>query len=985
VAISSVGTPTAATGTTSPITATYGTGQGRAAGNVLVAVVTWTGATSTTATTLTGGSGWVNLAEVASSGTLARTSVWWKPAAGGDAAPQFSSTLAGSATASCTVFELSGANGYVINTSGTIATTATITTQTATTSGNVTTAGEFGIAGFARERASLASTVTASGTYTLATSNTGVTATGHFATMTLASPGTGAASSATVNYSGSGTTSQGAGAVVVFGAGLTGPVMVPLTQPPGVRVTLVRTGAPQASLIPGAPPAPPPVVTPAPLYPLTQPARSRIPVNGPRGRAYCRPGAPLNNPTAGPVFHLPSQPARARQPLPPRGRVAGGPGGPVHNPPPPLPAFRLPSQPARSRVPQTAPRGRAYNRPGAPLNNPAAGPVFRLPAQPASARRPLPPRGRAAASVLVPAPVPPLSPARVYPLTRPVAAVIRTGAYRYGRTLSSVAAGLNPPPVVTGAPLYPLPGPARSRIPRNAPRGRAAGGRGAPLANPTAGPVFRQARTPAQARKPLFALGRAIARPGALLANPTPGPAAYPLQGPARARLPQPHPRAGRVTGNAGAPLRNPGAGPQFRQATSPVRARQPLPPGGRVTGNPGGPVHNPVSTIARIYPLTSPVRARQPFPAPGRAATMAVLPVPVTPSSVGPPFRQATSPAQARRPLRRGGRVYGNPGGPVNNPPPPALGPKVYPLTQPVRARQPLPPRGRTRFTPPYVTPVILGEGTPQQPLSTPAGLRVIFARTGYGEGGRGAPVSNPVFRPGPPFYPLRFPAAARLPRPFLAGRAATMAALPAPAPPGGSGPVFRQATQPPRIQRPLPPRGRAQGSPGAPVRNPAPPPSAPAAPLHQPARARLPQPVLPGRAATMAAFPVPVTRPAPFRPSLNKTLRAQPAIFLKGRIVTTPRGKVANPTSGVPFPPLHQPARARQPYPPPGKGFTGGQGTFTPFAPPPAIPRAIVTVAPAGPNAALARAAGYGQNAVTVTVGAAGPNSAGTAIAQT
>ena len=213
MAITSVGTPTAATGTASPITATYGTGQNASAGNVLVAVVTWTATTSTTATTLTGGSSWVNLLEIASAGTLARTSIWWKPAAGGDTAPQFSSTLTGTATSSCTIFELSGANGYVTDTSGTVVASTTITAQTATTSGNVTTTAEFGIAGFARERASTASVVTAS-TYTLATSNSGVTSTGHFATMTLSSPATGATSSATVNYSLSGTTAQGAGAVV---------------------------------------------------------------------------------------------------------------------------------------------------------------------------------------------------------------------------------------------------------------------------------------------------------------------------------------------------------------------------------------------------------------------------------------------------------------------------------------------------------------------------------------------------------------------------------------------------------------------------------------------------------------------------------------------------------------------------------------------------------------------------------------------------
>lgn len=258
MAITSVGTPTIHTGTASPIAGTWGTGQNRVVGNLLVAVVTFTATTSAAATSETSGTtGWTNVVEVGSATTaLARTAIWVMPATGGDAAPSFSSATSGTVTSSCTLYELAGATWNAgtstwADTTGTIAAAAaTISAQTATTSADPSRAGEFAIAGFCRERATVASTVTATSPFNLDGKDAGTTSTGHYGSMSLANPATTADLAATVNYSGTSTTASGAGVIAVFLAGLAGPAETQHSQPAGVRVVYVPAGSAQASRIP---------------------------------------------------------------------------------------------------------------------------------------------------------------------------------------------------------------------------------------------------------------------------------------------------------------------------------------------------------------------------------------------------------------------------------------------------------------------------------------------------------------------------------------------------------------------------------------------------------------------------------------------------------------------------------------------------------------------------------------------------------------
>jgi len=56
-----------------------------------------------------------------------------------------------------------------------------------------------------------------------------------------------------------------------------------------------------------------------------------------------------------------------------------------------------------------------------------------------------------------------------------------------------------------------------------------------------------------------------------------------------------------------------------------------------------------------------------------------------------------------------------------------------------------------------------------------------------------------------------------------------------------------------------------------------------------------------------------------------LRKAVHAQPPVFLKGRIASSPGGPLRNPGGGPPFYALRQPARARQPLPPAGRTYTG------------------------------------------------------------
>jgi hypothetical protein len=143
LAVVQSGTPAAAAQVTSgtgtvatSASAAWGTGQNRAAGNLLVALVTAYGSTSAGATAqYSGTSGWSKVAEYVS--TACVSAIWTKPAAGGDAVPRFQSSISGTSvrtrlsitlveltdnvrSGACPVLDTYGQNG---GTSGTLTTT----------------------------------------------------------------------------------------------------------------------------------------------------------------------------------------------------------------------------------------------------------------------------------------------------------------------------------------------------------------------------------------------------------------------------------------------------------------------------------------------------------------------------------------------------------------------------------------------------------------------------------------------------------------------------------------------------------------------------------------------------------------------------------------------------------------------------------------------------------------------------------------------
>ena len=421
---------------------------------------------------------------------------------------------------------------------------------------------------------------------------------------------------------------------------------------------------------------------------------------------------------------------------------------------------------------------------------------------------------------------------------------------------------------VTLAPLYPLPGPVHAKLPS---------------------PVLH---------------GRVYQRPGAWSGT---GPPVYPQQGPSlnRDRTLPPASRSGRVHHRTGTYS---GTGPASLPLTRPARARTlAVFSKGRALSTPPYVAPAIPVTPAQVYPLRAPVRAKLPPPqvrgqsrglrgtvsGTGPAARLLQQPAGVRlavfrtghfqarQGTTGPPAAPPLSgPVQARLPAPsqrgHGGRTSGARAG---------QGPVIaIPALRalPVRARQPLPVvHGRAMA----IAPVrYSGLGTPVPPLPGAVGVTVYAVRTGHTQSGPGLSASA-----GPPVTPLHQPARARVPVVFSKGRRVVTApayvvtvAVTPPVP----------LTRPFRAQPPFPVlHGRAEsrsgtfsglGPPAAPLRAPfrsripavfsrgralrtppyvapAPPVYAPLSPHTSPVTAKLPLPVVHGRAATMAALAVP------------------------------------------------------------------------------------------------------------------------------
>ena len=622
----------------------------------------------------------------------------------------------------------------------------------------------------------------------------------------------------------------------------------------------------------------PPVVTPAPLYPLAGPVRARLaPVppgagsaaasenldssglNGGYGRVFSNAGTYSG---AGPAVIPQSAagPVSARRPPPfLRGRVIshGGmlPGtGPFQAP------LQAPAGIGR-RAPGPLLHGRVISRQGAysgagpvlpPVQGPVSGPI---------GRRGPPPRGHVLgvqhAGTFTPAA--PVTGPQLYPLHGPVQARQPLPAV-HGRAMTMVAIVI----IFTGPPVTPLPQPVAVRV-VPVRTGHTQSSATLPSGH---GPAFRQASQPFRAPFPPMAgrgRGHGGTAPGVMA--PT-GPQLTPLHAPVRSRFPLPprHPvLSGRGTfAGAGQPLTS--------QARQPWGVRLSLVRTGHFQASPAPPVF-----VSPLYPLHGPVKARPQSP---------VL----------------------------HGRARGSAGAFTFVPPP--VGPQLYPLHGPVHAPFPQAPYlpGRAMTMAAFIVP---GIGPVPPPLHQPVRALPVppFSR-GRASGNPGTPPVQVIYPA--PLYPLHSPVRAPVPPVFSKGRVsgnpgARVVIVPAPLHPL-HGPV----------RSPVPgtfSKGRATGSRGDPFV----PTPAPLYPLHGPVRAPLPG-ILPpqGRVIRRAGTFTPVGSPVPPQAGPVTARRPQPARYGRGN--GSP-GRFNG--SGPPARPLPGPVTARQPLPPRGHGGNSA-GTF-------------------------------------------------------
>ena len=381
---------------------------------------------------------------------------------------------------------------------------------------------------------------------------------------------------------------------------------------------------------------------------------------------------------------------------------------------------------------------------------------------------------------------------------------------------------------------------------------------------------------PVRAALPPVTQGRVTASPvKAKTATLTPA-SLYPLRAPVRAPIPQ-QVRGGTAQGRDGTFS---GEGPVPRPLTSPVRASLPLQPvlTGRAMAMGALEVTTTIPAVAPIPPRGQPWQAASRTLPPRGTARSRSGPY----SGTGPALTALRGPARARQPLPAPGRVYGAVR-PAAYAPAPTSGPALTPLHVPVRAPIPARPRGGTSIS---RNGTWSGTGEPVPPLAQPAGIRVVFARTGH----------------------------------IQASRPVTATAAPT------SGPQLYPLTAPVRARQPLPPAGRALGIYRA---VPVPPTAGPALyPLRQPVRGRLPLPP-PGRAMAMGPLEVTQTGPTsgPVLTPLRSPVRAPIPARTRGGYARSSTGTYSG--TGPSIRPLTGPLRARQPLPPQGHTQGTRQGT--------------------------------------------------------
>jgi hypothetical protein len=544
-----------------------------------------------------------------------------------------------------------------------------------------------------------------------------------------------------------------------------------------------------------------------PFYPLNRPVAARGAVLPSRGQIASRNSGAAQG--TGTAFYPIRRPAAAvARPLPARGQARSGAGAAQGTGSP----FRSLTHPVQARAIFPV-RGRNYGNKGIAQSTGAPFYAYRHPAD--AVVRPLPSRGSAQSrSGQFQGTGSPF-----YPLRHPAGVIRQTLPARgTAQGHAGVRGQLGPP-------VTPLQRPVQARYQTLPARGRTQGRAGTftsvtravfyPLSHP-AGAVIR----------PLPARGYMQSRTGILAGTGAPF---YPLRQPAdtHVRVLPPRgysasrPGVSQGTGTAFYPLRHPvsaqraalpprgrtaslpgqiqGTGASLTQLRRPVQARLPLPRRGVTQWRTGAPVISVVQAV--FYPLSRPAGAvTRPLPVRGRTAGSRGIAQGTGPAAY--PLQRALQ-ARPRLPLRGVAQGRAGVSGTVL---PPAV---AYPLRRPVAAAvRPLPPRGVTRSS----AGVAQGTGAPLTQLRRPSGAvtRPLPAR------GRTQWRSGTAQLTGPAVTPLQRAVRARLPlqpppRGYARGSAGVSqhtGGTPKPLP----GPV-RAAW------RYLPPRGRAGGSPGAPV----------------------------------------------------------------------------------------------------------------------------------------------------------------------
>ena len=214
--VTSFGTPTLVRATSGSVTGTWGTGQNRPAGHVLVALVT-AGGTTASAAALNTPAGWAQVAVISNVATTANTwaAVYTKTAAGSDSAPAFTATLTGTVAMTCTLLELPAASCLaIIDTYGTYASggaAGSLTSMSATTVDAICSAGSYAIGLFCQEAAAATNTWTPGTSWTNLVNDGATSSVLHTAADYYANPAAGS----TLNEAGSWSTHATA-----FGAGI---------------------------------------------------------------------------------------------------------------------------------------------------------------------------------------------------------------------------------------------------------------------------------------------------------------------------------------------------------------------------------------------------------------------------------------------------------------------------------------------------------------------------------------------------------------------------------------------------------------------------------------------------------------------------------------------------------------------------------------------------------------------------------------------